>query len=216
MSSTRCGVRSPPAAVPMRHRSIACAWRGSPNCAAALLFVLLDGPADERLAPAEADFLARYADRQPVLLCAPEPPLAPVVSPLAADAGRGMAGGGPVGGLRDSLSAGTPPAHDPLIDRARRLRETLWRAADQTPAIGAGGREAEAELAAAQVCAWLTDGVRRIALIAEDRLSARRVRVAGAPAGPGQRRKRLETEYHARRRHDRCAARNGGRQCLSP
>lgn len=147
--------------------------------AAAPLFVLLDGPADERLAPAEADFLARYADRQPVLLCAPEPRArAAVVSPLAAVLAAAWPEAAPVGGLRDSLSAGTPPAHDPLIDRARRLRETLAASplTKRLQLVPVRGREAEAELAAAQVCAWLTDGVRRIALIAEDRLSARRVR----------------------------------------
>lgn len=42
--------------------------------------------------------------------------------------------------------------------------------------VSVHGREAEAEAVAAQVFAWLGEGLRRIALIAEDRLTARRVR----------------------------------------
>jgi ATP-dependent helicase/nuclease subunit B len=42
--------------------------------------------------------------------------------------------------------------------------------------VPAAGREAEAQAAVAQIGAWLNAGLRRIALIAQDRLTARRVR----------------------------------------
>ncbi len=130
------------------------------------LFVFLDGPADERLTPAEHDFLARYAARQPVTLCAPLPRAArvtPVAAVLAAAWPEPLAAGG---------------EHPPLLERARDLG-ALHPASPlggRLQLVAVGGREQEAGAAAAQVFAWLNEGLRRIALVAEDRLSARRLR----------------------------------------
>jgi ATP-dependent helicase/nuclease subunit B len=66
----------------------------------------------------------------------------------------------------------------PLLDRARDLAVGLPNSslAERLQLLPVSGREAEAEAVAAQVFAWLAEGVRRIALVAEDRLTARRVR----------------------------------------
>ncbi|HEX5801719.1 MAG TPA: PD-(D/E)XK nuclease family protein [Azospira sp.] len=130
------------------------------------LFLLLDGPADERLTPAEREFVERYGQRQPVVLCAPAPRAAqptPLAAVLAAAWPEAEAAGD-----------GTPP----LLERARRLAAMHPDSplAGRLQLVAVGGREQEAEAAAAQVFAWLGAGLRRIALIAEDRLSARRLR----------------------------------------
>lgn len=133
------------------------------EAAARPLFLLLDGPPAERLTPAELEFVDRYAARQPVVLCAPATRDA-AATPLAA-----------------VLAAAWPEA----AAEAPPLRERALRVAGAQPAsplaarlqlVAVGGREQEAEAAAAQVCAWLGAGLRRIALVAEDRLSARRLR----------------------------------------
>ena len=66
----------------------------------------------------------------------------------------------------------------PLAERAERLRAALPASplAGRLALVAASGREAEAEAAVAQVLAWIDAGCRRIALISQDRLTARRVR----------------------------------------
>lgn len=66
----------------------------------------------------------------------------------------------------------------PLAERAARLQSTLASSplAGKLQLVAATGREAEAEAAVAQVLAWIDAGCRRIALISQDRLTARRVR----------------------------------------
>lgn len=66
----------------------------------------------------------------------------------------------------------------PLAERAERLRAVLPASslAGRLQLVAATGREAEAEAAVAQVLAWIDAGCRRIALISQDRLTARRVR----------------------------------------
>lgn len=125
------------------------------------LVLVLDGPADERLNPAEQEFVERYAARQPVLQLAPQ------------RRGEG-------GLLSRTLAAVWPEGESvaPLIERAAVLRESAPQSpfAGRLQFVSTIGREAEAEAAAAQVGAWLAAGLRRIALVAEDRLTARRVR----------------------------------------
>lgn len=128
------------------------------------LCVLLDGPAEERLTPAERDFIARYGERQPVLLCSPAPRAAATTA-----------------GLALMLDAAWPEAaqeDSSLMARAQRLKTLMPNSplAERLQLVPVSGREAEAEAVAAQVFSWLTGGLRRIALIAEDRLTARRVR----------------------------------------
>ncbi|MBI2306555.1 MAG: PD-(D/E)XK nuclease family protein [Rhodocyclales bacterium] len=134
--------------------------------AARPLFLLLDGPPEERLTPAEQAFLERYAAQQPVQLCAPAP-RSMAITPIAAV----LAAAWP----ELPAAAGELP---PLLERAHRLADTQHATpfAERLQLVAVSGREQEAEAAAAQVFAWLGDGLRRIALVAEDRLSARRLR----------------------------------------
>jgi ATP-dependent helicase/nuclease subunit B len=129
------------------------------------LLVLLDAAPDEALDPAERDFLCRYGAAQPLQVFYPEPRetcATPLLATLAA-------------AWPDAMPT---PASSPLLERARAL-------ARQYPAgtltgrltlLPAAGREHEARAAVAQIGVWLRDGLRRIALIAQDRLTARRVR----------------------------------------
>ncbi|MDR0441225.1 MAG: PD-(D/E)XK nuclease family protein [Candidatus Accumulibacter sp.] len=127
------------------------------------LLVLLDAPPDESLDPAERDFLRRYGATQPLQVFHPQPREA-CAAPLPA-----------------TLAAAWPAAAEeapPLFDRARSLAE---RCPDATLAgriafLPAAGREQEARAAVAQIGVWLNAGLCRIALIAQDRLTARRVR----------------------------------------
>lgn len=143
------------------------------------MFVLLDGLPEERLSEAERVFLARYAERQPVAACAPRPREAgdsPLAQLLAAawPAALGAAGNaqGVVGA--DAVTQMRPP----LRDRAREMggRIAVSPLTGRLSLMAVRGREAEAEAVAAQVFCWLSEGLRRIALVAEDRLTARRVR----------------------------------------
>ena len=128
------------------------------------LLVLLDAAPDEALDPAERDFLARYAERQPVAVFHP--------APRAAQTNE----------LMTTLAAAWPEnvadAADPLHDRALALAGRL----PHSPLLGrlqlvpTAGREQEALAAVAQVGHWLNEGLRRIVLITQDRLTARRVR----------------------------------------
>jgi ATP-dependent helicase/nuclease subunit B len=126
------------------------------------LLVLLDAAPEEALAPAERDFLRRYGAAQPLQ----------VVHPQAREACSTP--------LMATLAAAWSAAEDdgPLKERARALSSrypsgTLTGRLALTPAAG---REEEARAAVAQIGAWLGEGLRRIALVAQDRLSARRVR----------------------------------------
>jgi ATP-dependent helicase/nuclease subunit B len=126
------------------------------------LLVLLDAAPEEALTPAERDFLRRYGAAQPLQ----------VVHPQAREACSAP--------LPATLAAAWPAAEDdrPLGERARALSSrypsgTLTGRLALTPAAG---REEEARAAVAQIGAWLGEGLRRIALVAQDRLSARRVR----------------------------------------
>ena len=130
--------------------------------AAQPLFVLLDAGLDEALSTGERDFIRCYAERQRV----------GIVYPLPRESAATP--------LLDALAAAWPASMDapPMIDRAR----ALARRCEQSPLAGrlslmsATGCEQEAQAAVAQLGLWLHEGVRRIALIAQDRLTARRVR----------------------------------------
>lgn len=125
------------------------------------LCVLLDASPDESLDPAGRDFLCRWGERQPLAVFYPAPRAAGV-SPL----------------LRTLAAAWPEQAGPPLYERAQALRAAL----PDNPLNGrlellpARGREPEALAAVARVAGWLRQGLRRIVLIAEDRLTARRVR----------------------------------------
>ena len=127
-------------------------------------FLLLDGPPQECLTAAELDFVSRLAAVSPVRLFAPMPRslgVAPIATTLAA------------------AWPDFPPADNcSLAVRAARLRQQLPESplAGRLQMVPVYGREAEAEAVVAQVFAWFDEGLRRIALIAEDRLTARRVR----------------------------------------
>ncbi|MDR2111627.1 MAG: Inactivated superfamily I helicase, partial [Candidatus Accumulibacter sp.] len=126
------------------------------------LLVLLDAAPDEALEPAERDFLCRYGAARPLRVFYPQPREAcptPLLATLAA-----------------AWPAAAPSA--PLFERARALARRYPAAtlSERLALVPAAGREEEARAAVAQVGAWLRDGLRRIALIAQDRLTARRVR----------------------------------------
>lgn len=129
------------------------------------VFVLLDAAPVEALEPAEREFLWRYARVQPLTLAHPAPREAEP-SPILA-----------------MLDAAWPRETEcPLFERAQAMAQRF----PVSPLAGedglrlqlvpTAGREAEAQAAVAQIGAWLHDGLRRIALIAQDRLTARRVR----------------------------------------
>jgi ATP-dependent helicase/nuclease subunit B len=124
------------------------------------LLVLLDAPPDEALDPAEREFLLRYGAVQPLFV------FHPALRETAASP------------LLTTLAAAWPPALDvpPLRERAQALAAQPSALAGRLQLVAAEGREQEARAAVAQVGQWLADGLRRIALIAQDRLTARRVR----------------------------------------
>ena len=154
---------APDAAAVYRLRLAELARRAALAEAPAPLLVLLDAAPDEALDPAERDFLCRYGAAQPLQVFYPAPREAcptPLLATLAA------------------AWPGAAQAPAPLLERAHAL-------ARQYPAgtltgrlalVPTAGREQEARAAVAQVGAWLRDGLRRIALIAQDRLTARRLR----------------------------------------
>lgn len=125
------------------------------------LVVLLDAVPDESLDTAERDFLRRYAEVQPVLVVHPLPrevATTPLLATLAA------------------AWSGSPEV--PLFERAAVLAQgcPLSPLTGRVALVPTSGRELEAQAAVAQVCEWLQAGLRRVALIAQDRLTARRVR----------------------------------------
>lgn len=112
------------------------------------------------LAPSEVEFLLRYAERQPVHIFQP--------IPLAAEAGD-----------ISRLLAVTWNAGDAsLPERAAALREHLAQSpvAQRLRLFPAHSLEQEARAAETQVRLWLAQGRQNIAVVAQDRLAARRVR----------------------------------------
>lgn len=132
------------------------------------LLVLLDAAPEEALDPAEREFLRRYGQRQPLAIFHPAPrasfPLS-TANPLLA-----------------TLNAAWPETSSlsslPLFDRARELAAGLAHSplADRLQLVPSAGREQEAQAAVAQIGRWLHAGLRRIVLVTQDRLTARRVR----------------------------------------
>lgn len=154
---------APDAVTVYRLRLAALARRAGSTTLEQPLWLLLDAPPEEALDAAEREFVARYAAAQPVCLCHPVP-REDAYSPLSA-----------------TLAAGWPPAGEtvePLFGRAR----TLAACHPEGPLSGrlqlvpVNGREQEAQAALAQVASWLVGGLRRIVIVAQDRLTARRVR----------------------------------------
>ena len=129
------------------------------------LVVLLDAAPDESLDPAEQAFLNRYRREASVAVFHPEPRAA-AVSPLMAT----LAAAWP------ECVAGELPA--PLAARAAALALTCPESplAGRLQLVATAGREQEAQAVVAQIADWLGAGLRRIVLIAQDRLTARRVR----------------------------------------
>ncbi len=129
------------------------------------LLVLLDAAPEESLDSAERVFLGRYGDLKPVRVYYPLPRRSRS-SPLLAVLDTAW------------LDGNTRETTAPLFERAAKLALQL----PESPLLGqlqlvpASGREAEARAVVSQVGEWLTAGLRRIALIAQDRLTARRVR----------------------------------------
>jgi len=125
------------------------------------LLVLLDAAPEESLDPGERDFLLRYAQCQSLSVFHPAPRGAET-SPLMA-----------------TLAAAWPEAVElPLFERAAELVQRLLESPlnGRLQLLPASGREPEAQAAVAQIGAWLTAGLRRIVVITQDRLTARRVR----------------------------------------
>lgn len=129
------------------------------------LLVLLDAAPEESLGPAERDFLLAYGERQPLVVFHPAP--------------RRVAGAGD-SPLLAVLAAAWPEdaVAEPLYERAAALAAALPESplAGRLQLVATAGREQEARAAVARVAGWLDDGLRRIVLITQDRLTARRVR----------------------------------------
>ncbi len=112
------------------------------------------------LAPCEVEFFLRYAERQPVTLLRSRP--------LATAAGA----------LAQLLAASWTESTQSLAERAA----TLAASHPVSPLAGrlcftrAHSLEQQAQAAALQVRRWLTEDKRDIAIVAQDRLAARRVR----------------------------------------
>lgn len=127
--------------------------------AAQPLVVLLDSEPQGEILP----FLEKYAERRTVLLCYPQS-FSVGLTPLE----RTLAVAWP------EVSASTPP----LAERAAALavEQPASPLAERLALLPTHSREQEAAAAVAQVATWLAAGHEDIALIAQDRLTARRVR----------------------------------------
>ena len=125
------------------------------------LCVLLDAPPEEALQPAERAFLKSYAETRPLIVFAPTMREARP-TPLAA--------------TLDTAWLASPV--QPLHERAAELARTFSASplAGRLRLIPATSREQEAHAALRQIEQWLIDGQQRIAIIAQDRLSVRRLR----------------------------------------
>ena len=125
------------------------------------LFVLLDAPPNEALSVAEQAFFARYGETRPLFLFHPEmreeerSALATVLN-----AAWEKTPECPLHERASMIAARCPSS--PLADRLQ-LRPTT-------------GREQEAHTALRQIATWLSEGRQRIAVIAQDRLTTRRLR----------------------------------------
>ena len=126
------------------------------------LFILLDAAPEEVLDPAERDFLCRYGVVQPMSLFHPSPREA-TATPITAVLNAAWPG-------KDQMSS--------LYERAHDLAQHLPNSplTDRLQIVSTTGREQEAQATVAQIGKWLQDGLRRIVIIAQDRLTARRVR----------------------------------------
>lgn len=111
-----------------------------------------------RISPWERAFLENYADRAPVLLLAADLPAALAERRLLAAAWPELAGAS---------------ADQPIAARGHAVRGS---AAAPLAIIAAGSLEEEAGAVAQQVLDWRREGVQSIALVALDRLTARRAR----------------------------------------
>jgi ATP-dependent helicase/nuclease subunit B len=124
------------------------------------LAFLASEPLGEGIAAWEEAFLQAHARRAPVLLLAADLPGALAKRPLLVAAWPELSGADaqtPIAQRGDALAAGAAPAMPLSV-------------------ISAGSLEDEAAAAARQVLDWRRDGVESIALVALDRLTARRVR----------------------------------------
>ncbi|MBK1679406.1 PD-(D/E)XK nuclease family protein [Rhodocyclus tenuis] len=139
--------------------------------AARPLLVLLDAAPEEALDAAESEFLLRWGERQPLAVYHPAPRAAGATALQSV-----LAAAWPEMSVDAAADAPTDAA--PLAERAAQLQSTLVSSplAGRLQLVAATGRETEAEAAVAQVLNWIDAGCRRIALISQDRLTARRVR----------------------------------------
>jgi ATP-dependent helicase/nuclease subunit B len=112
------------------------------------------------LSPVEVECLCRYAERQPVRL------FAPAVFSGEADP------------LQAVLAAAWEHTSPPLRERGRQLKSSLAQSplAGRLALFGAGSLEEAARAAEHQVRQWLAEGRQRLAVVAQDRLAARRLR----------------------------------------
>jgi ATP-dependent helicase/nuclease subunit B len=125
------------------------------------LLVLLDAAPDESLDPAEREFLLALSQTRTLHVFHPAPREA-AATPLLA-----------------TLAAAWPEVlNAPLFERAQVLREQQIASPllNRLQLLPTAGREPEAQAAVAQIAAWLAAGLRRIVVITQDRLTARRVR----------------------------------------
>lgn len=113
-----------------------------------------------RLEPVEAECLLRLAERQSVRILVP--------APLDPEGGA----------LQRVLAAAWDEHGETLMERARRLARDLPVSplAGRLRLCGAPSLEHAAQAAALQVCRWLNAGRGNIAIVAQDRLAARRLR----------------------------------------
>lgn len=143
---------------PGRHAAMAMALAQLAENAAAPLFMLCEG--EQR--PVEAAFCRAWAVRQPVMVFQPQreetdsPPMRALNFVWPPGAGEPL----PVAGRADAARAALPES--PLAGRLR--------------LIGAASLEEEAAVVAAEVRRWLATGRKCIALVAADRVAARRAR----------------------------------------
>ena len=118
------------------------------------------------LAPVELNFFTRFNTRQPVILFAPD-----TLTVHDSSASGAL--------LQAAWAKQTSEQEiDPLRERAAALRTALPTSpiAERFQLFGAQSLEEEARAAVMQIRLWLAAGHREIALVAQDRLAARRVR----------------------------------------
>ena len=149
--------RAEAAGPPGRHAAMAMALAELASQAASPMFMICEG--EPR--PLEADFCRAWVQRQPVTAFLPQ---------------RGAAGDP----LLRTLNLVWPPAQDerPLAARAEAARGAMPASplTGRVRLIGAAGLEEEALAVVAAVKRWLTEGRGTIALVAADRVAARRAR----------------------------------------